>query len=376
MWKFRKYEVGQEIDWDDMSQSFSWIEDMKGVQQDAIWHAEGDVFTHTKMVVETLVNLDAFKALNEQEKHILVTSAIMHDIEKRSCTQEEVIDGKTRIVSPRHAKRGEYTARAILYRDFKVPFEVREQICKLVRLHGLPLWAITKENPTKEVIYASTVVNTEHLALLAQADILGRICTDADDILLKIELFRELCKENDCFGKVYDFKSNYGRFLYFNKEESAPNYEPFDDLICTVNIMCALPGSGKDTYIKKHLNLPILSLDDIRRRHKISPTDKKSNGRVVQMAKEEAKQFLRTKTNFVFNATNITKDMRSKWIQLFTDYNARVKIIYVEVPYLQMLKQNKNREHIVPQKVIEKMIWKLEMPTVLEAHDVEHVVKD
>ncbi len=376
MWKFRKYEVGKEIDWDDMSQSFSWIEDMKGVQQDAIWHAEGDVFTHTKMVVETLVNLDAFKALNEQEKHILVTSAIMHDIEKRSCTQEEVIDGKTRIVSPRHAKKGELTTRNILYRDFKVPFEIREQICKLVRLHGLPLWAITKENPTKEVIYASTVVNTEHLTLLAQADILGRICTDAEDILLKIELFRELCKENDCFGKVYDFKSNYGRFLYFNKEESAPNYKPFDDLICTVTMMCALPGSGKDTYIKKHLNLPILSLDDIRRRHKISPTDKKSNGRVVQMAKEEAKQFLRTKTNFVFNATNITKDMRSKWIQLFTDYNARVKIIYVEVPYLQMLKQNKNREHIVPQKVIDKMIWKLEIPTVLEAHNVEFVVKD
>lgn len=376
IWKFPKYEVDKEFDWDDLAASYNWMADMKGVHQDPIWHAEGDVYTHTKMVVEELIKLPEFQLLSYQDKHILVSAALFHDVEKRSTTREEEVNGQMRTVSPRHAKKGEYTTRAILYQEIETPFKIREQICKLVRLHGLPIWAITKTNPDKEVIYASTVVNTEHLAMLAKADILGRICEDSEEILLKIELFKELCKENNCFGVAKSFKSNYGRFLYFNKKESSPDYLPFDDLICTVTVMCALPGSGKDTFIKQQIDQPELSLDNIRRAHKISPTDKKRNGHVIQMAKEKAKEFLRAKTSFVFNATNITSEMRSRWISLFTDYNARVRIVYIEVPYKTLKKQNKNREHVVPEKVIDKLIGKLEIPTPKEAHDIEFVLNE
>ncbi len=375
MWRFPKYQVDTELDWDDLANSYNWIADMKGVQQDPIWHAEGDVYVHTKMVTEELIKLQNFDSLSEQDKHIILSSALFHDIEKRSTTTEEEIEGQIRIVSPRHAKKGEFTTRQILYTDINTPFQVREQICKLVRLHGLPLWAISKDNPDKEVIYSSTVVNNKLLSLLATADVLGRTCHDQDEILMKIELFKELCKDNQCFTKPKEFKSNYGRFLYFNKEDGYVNYFPFDDLICTVTVMCALPGSGKDTYIKKNLDQPILSLDDIRREHKISPKDKKGNGQVIQLAKEKAKEHLRAKTSFVFNATNITKDMRSRWIGLFTDYNARVKIIYIEVPYKTLLKQNSDREHKVPENIIDKLIGKLEMPDFKEAHEVEYIIE-
>lgn len=376
MWKFPEYEVNKALDWEVLVNKYSWIADMQYVMQDPVWHAEGDVLTHTRMVVEELLELDEFKLLSEQDKHILVTAALFHDVEKRSTTLEETINGKVRIVSPRHAKKGEFTSRDILYKEMNTPFEIREQICKLVRLHGLPIWAISRDNPQKEVIYASTVVNTHLLYLLAKADALGRICEDKDEQLLKIELFKELCTEHDCFGKTKAFKSNYGRFLYFNKTESSPDYEPYDDLICTVTIMCALPGSGKDTFIKRHLDVPVLSLDDIRRANKIAPTDKKNNGRVVQLAKEQARVFLRSKTSFVFNATNITVDMRSRWIGLFLDYNARVKIVYIEVPYKRLLKQNANRNYKVPDNVLAKLIRKLEIPTVREAHEVEYIVSD
>lgn len=376
IWKFPKYEIDKPLDWEDLSNTYKWMSDMRGVPQDPIWHAEGDVYTHTQLVVAALIKLPEFQALPDQDKHILITASLLHDVEKRSTTVEEDLDGKVRIVSPRHAKKGEFTARAILYKEMNTPFEVREQICKLVRLHGLPIWAITKEDPAKEVIYASQLVNTRHLAIFAKADILGRICQDQAELLLKIELFKELCKENDCFGQAKVFQSNYGRFLYFNKDKISPDYDPFDDLICTVIVMCALPGSGKDTYIQQHLNLPILSLDKIRRAHKISPTDKRKNGQVIQLAKEEAKVYLRAKTSFVFNATNITSDMRSKWIRLFTDYKARVKIIYIEVPFKTLKKQNANRVHKVPEKILEKMISKLEIPSPKEAHELELVIKE
>lgn len=237
------------------------------------------------------------------------------------------------------------------------------------------MWAIQKSDPNKEVINASLIVNTEHLSMLAKADILGRECKDQEEILLRIDLFKELCKDNQCFGKPRNFESNYGRYLYLNKTDSSPDYVPFDDLKFDVVMMCALPGSGKDTFLHKNFQFPVLSLDDIRREHKIDPTDKKKNGQVIQLGKEKAKEFMRSKTSFVFNATNITSDMRSKWISLFTGYGARVKIFYIEVPYKILLSQNHNREFKVPEKVITSMIRKLEIPIPKEAHEIHYEIK-
>lgn len=83
---------------------------------------------------------------------------------------------------------------------------------------------------------------------------------------------------------------------------------------------------------------------------------------------------MRAKTSFVFNATNITGDMRGKWISLFTEYGAWVKIVYLEVPYNVLLSQNHNREHKVPEKTLTNMIGKLEIPVPKEAHEVVYEV--
>mgnify|MGYP000719137927 CR=1 FL=1 len=376
MWEFPGYEIEKPIDWDGMTARFGWFADMKGVPQDAQWHAEGDVYTHTKMVVESLTALPEFKVLDAQSKHILVASAMLHDVEKRSTTGHEIIDGIERIVSPGHARKGEFTARVVLYKDIPTPTHIREQIAKLVRLHGLPLWVLEKEAPGKEVMYASQVVNNKHLSMLARADVLGRICVDQEEILYRIDLFDELCREHHCWEQPRVFESNYGRYLFFTREGIAPDYVPFDDLRFDVHMICALPGTGKDTYIQQQLKeLPVLSLDEIRRSLGIDPTDKKGNGRVIQMGKERAKELMRSKTSFVFNATNITPDMRSKWIGLFTEYQARVCITYLEVPYKTLLKQNHQRAYKVPVSAIDKMILKWEVPTVREAHEVAYILK-
>ena len=375
-WEFPYYKVGEPIDWEKLEADFEWLQDMRAIPQDPIWHAEGDVFIHTKMVVEALIALPEFQELEEQEKHILVVSALLHDVEKRSTTTTEKIDGKERIVAPKHAKLGEFTTRTFLYQELITPFEIREQIAKLVRWHGTPLWAIKAEDTRKEVISKSLLVNTKLVAMLAKADVLGRICEDEEDLLLRIALFEELCKEHDCWGKAYKFASDYGRFLFLNRPEIAPDYEPYEDLEFTVYCMAALPGAGKDYYVAQNFDLPVLSLDDIRREHNIDPADKKKQGWVIQMGKEKTKEFMRQKQSFVFNATNINTDRRSKWISLFLEYKARVKIIYLEVPYETLLQQNRNREHQVPESVIEKMLGQLEIPSPQEAHEIEYVVQD
>ena len=87
MWTFPHYTPGKLPDWQALEHRFSWFADMKNVPQDPEWHAEGDVFVHTKMVCEALLQLPEFQALSEQEQHILFTAAMLHDVEKRSTTK-------------------------------------------------------------------------------------------------------------------------------------------------------------------------------------------------------------------------------------------------------------------------------------------------
>ncbi|ULJ60325.1 AAA family ATPase [Wielerella bovis] len=370
MWTFPDYTPHRPIDWAQLTHRYAWLDEMRHVPQDPEWHGEGDVLTHTQMVVDELFRLPEFAELSPQNQHILFTAALLHDVEKRSTTRQEIRDGKTRIVSPRHAQKGELTARQILYRDIATPFAVREQICKLVRLHGLPLWAISKPDPERAVIAASLLVDTRLLAMLARADVLGRICPDKDEILLRIDLFAEMCQELDCWGKPRAFATENARYHYLNQGGSV-DYVPYDDFACEVVMMCALAGSGKDTFIHKHLShLPMISLDDIRRAHKLNPADSHDTAEAVRIGKELAKQYLREKRSFVFNATNLNRDLRSKWTSIFAAYGAKIKIVYLEVPHSQWLAQNKQREHSVPEKVLAQMLDKWEVPSFDEAHEI------
>lgn len=74
--------------------------------------------------------------------------------------------------------------------------------------------------------------------------------------------------------------------------------------------MSGLPGTGKDAYIKQNLSdLPVISLDDLRDEMKIAPED--GPDLVLARAREIAKEDLRAKRPFVWNATNIADFARA-----------------------------------------------------------------
>ena len=134
---------------------------------------------------------------------------------------------------------------------------------------------------------------------------------------------------------------------------------------------------GKDHYIETSgIALPVISLDDIRRKNKLSPTDKSANGWVVQEAKKIARAYLRKGQDFIWNATNITTLMRFQLINLFAGYGARVKVVYVEKDYSVWRKQNREREYPLPESVLDGMLGKLEVPQLTEAHEVEYLVEN
>ena len=65
---------------------------------------------------------------------------------------------------------------------------------------------------------------------------------------------------------------------------------------------------------------------------------------------------------------------RAKQVEMFTQYKASVKIVFLETQWDEMLRRNQGRQDIVPEPVIEDMLEKLVPPDLSEAHGVEWVL--
>jgi hypothetical protein len=59
--RYMKWSITDNKDWSHLEQTFDWVADMKGVPQDKIHHAEGDVATHTQMVLKELQSLQDYQ---------------------------------------------------------------------------------------------------------------------------------------------------------------------------------------------------------------------------------------------------------------------------------------------------------------------------
>lgn len=362
------------FDYEALTQQHDWIANLKDCPQSPIHHAEGDVWIHTKMVVEQLLQNPNFKNYSPQQQSILFVSCLLHDVAKPICTAIHPTTGE--ITSAGHARMGEGVSRRILTQIAPdISLQNREMICQLVRYHGLPLWFFDKKNPEEYVIRASYRADMQLLYEVAMADVLGRECEGKKGLIEKVELFKMFCQELNCWTQPKPFASNHTRFQYFLKEGEgiSPDFPLFDDSRGTVYMMCGVPGSGKDFYIQQHLkHLPVVSLDHIRRELGIGFKD--NQGLVIQTAESECKIHLRKKSDFVFNATNITRQLRQKWIGLFADYKAKIVIVLISLPLKQAILQNREREgeKLLKDKVIEGYFQKFELPDLTECYEIRN----
>ncbi len=345
----------------------AWQTPMVECVQDAQWHAEGDVWTHTKLVCEQLLSLEQWPELTKHQQVVLIFTALFHDSAKPLTSQIDPDTG--RVTSPKHAVKGEHVARRVL-RELDCDLETREEIARLVRFHGRPAFLTEKDDPAREVVTLSWLVENQLLYLFAIADTLGRKTDSMSRPKENLEYWKLLAKEYDCFHQPYAFGNDHARFLYFRERKHRLSYTPHEEYSCVVTMMSGLPGAGKDTWLAKHRDqdTPVVSLDAIRKELGVGPTE--DQGRVVQQAQEQCRELLRKKTSFAFNATNILRQTRQRWINLFHDYRARIELIYVEPKIENVLMQNKLRNSVVPEHVIWKLALKTEPPTWTEGHQV------
>ena len=351
---------------------------MSATPQDPVWHGEGDVWTHTRLVCDALTGMADFRLLPESSRRPLALAALLHDVGKISCTREEM----GRVMTPNHGSVGARMARTLLWMDLglagtKESLETREACCALIRYHSLPLYLYEKDDPLLSARRFASIgelapgASLASLIALAEADVLGRFAPDRERLRDALALARDTASEAGCPDGPYPFRSSVTREKYLNGMKIWPDQEMYDDAAGEVILMSGLPGTGKDTYISERFpDLPVVSLDLIRRRMGVSPRD--DQGRVVQAAREEAREHLRRGRPFVWNATSLTRNRREQ-VALFNDYRFSTRIVYLETPWLENLRRNAERRERVPESVMTAMLEKLEPPQLTEAREVEWV---
>lgn len=341
-----------------------WARAMSRCAQDEGWHAEGDVWTHTQMVCAQLPSLEEWSALTGQERTALLLTALFHDAGKPLTSQVDPATG--RITSPKHAVKGEHLARSVL-RDLGCDLATREEVARLVRFHGRPAFLLEKPEPAHEVVGLSWLVSNRLLYLFALADTRGRATAEMGRPEENLHLWKLVAEEQGCFDRPYPFANDHARFQFYRQDHPNLHYIPHEDHRCTVTMLSGLPGGGKDAWIAAHRpGLPVVSLDDLRAELDVEATD--DQGGVIQAGRERCREHLRAGRSFAFNATNLTRQTRRRWIDLFADYGARIEVVYVEPPLPAILAQNARRPGPVPEQVIRRLAEKCEPPTLAEAH--------
>lgn len=354
--------------WEQLCDWMPVLSPLEHCEQDTIHHAEGDVATHTRMVVSELVGDPKWLDLDDHARFRLFWAAVLHDVGKPDTTK--LVEG--RWTSPNHSRVGSSIARRVL-RDIGIPFETREQICSIIAAHQTPFHLYGKEDKERRAIALSLSLNPSELIMHARADARGRICADPDDLQMRLDLAELEFANLGCLDRPFPFGNDESKVAYFMSEGRNPFYEAHEAYDCNITVMSGLPGSGKDTWIAANRpGVPVVSLDMIREELDVTALD--NQGGVEQAAKERVKEFLRTRTDFVFNTTNITLNMRGKILNLIRDYNrvckAKVTLVYIEPAPKTLLSQNGGRSASVPPAVIDRLVRKLDPPRPWEAHEV------
>lgn len=367
------------ISWRDIEGSAiaPWIAQMKTIPQNPVWHGEGDVWTHTRMVCEELIALPQWRMLDKRKREEVFVAALFHDIGKIACTHME--NGAW--VSPSHSAVGSRMAREILWLKYGACgkpelMKFRETVCSLIRYHSVPLHILEQADTRRYAVKIASMGNLADdfslslLSILAMADMKGRICADRDELLEMVELFRLQAEEYGCSDAPFVFPNSCSEYAYLSGRNIFPDQKLYDDSWGEVIMMSALPGTGKDTWIRSYGNgLAEISLDKLRQLMNISPRD--DQGKVINAAREQAKTHLRKKVPFIWNATDLTPATRGKQIQLFTAYHASVKIVYLETDWEEQMRRNSAREAAVPENEIRRMLRKMSPPACFEAHKVQ-----
>lgn len=279
-------------------------------------------------------------------------------------------------------ERQSRTVRARLWREEGLSgtpeaIAYRETVCALIRYRTAPCLPADRDDPerTLRLIAAAGEKAPEFswrlLCRLAEADAQG---PEAPVLRERIRTAREQAESAGCLDGPYPFPDARTKRAYFAGRTECPGKPYPDDTWGEIILMSGLPGTGKDRWIRENKpDLEMISLDGIRAETGISPAEPQEE--VLRIARERATAFLRERRPFVWNATNLTPEVREERIRLFEQYGARVRIVWLETGWDTRAGRNRGRtrDAVVPEEKVGAMLEGMAPPMPGEARIVDWI---
>lgn len=365
----------------EMAPLFPWMQEMDDCDHDPVHHAEGSPWVHTCMVAAALENRPEFQDISADRQEVVRLAAWLHDVGKPATTIYEPCaeTGRMRVRQPGHAPLGAKIAWQGLIDAGCDPLLARQ-------VHALVFWHMRPSHmadfdPDKlldrivRFDAESAGGSWRELMALTRSDQDGRIALDGRDkhiTLDALEIGLEDASRHlgvDIMEGGLPFLSAASRLRVLRSGAKDIFFAPQEPKGSCVTLMSGLPGSGKDSWLLLNKpGLPVVSMDDIRDRLKITASD--NQGPVLQAAIEEARTYLRAGTDFAWNATCLSRITREKVTRLALDYDARIKAVSIDIPFDSVLQRNRGRTNPVPDAVLRKMAMKREPVMADEAHEI------
>jgi len=368
------------------------LDRLPATEQDALWHAEGNVAVHTDRVLTEAYALAAENALDPEARLTLVLAALLHDVGKPLTTRRSDDASGPRVISPRHADRGRsYLA----YRlpELALPGAVQQAVMALVGHHH-DLSRTLETGTLAAYRRLARQVDLPLLYLLERADLRGRITADQASRLDDLELFRLQAEDYGLWGDDDPYAAwrahvlnalpdappalrdltlqrgmlDHERGLIQTPEEAVSRAYAartgFPELVVT----CGPSGAGKSSWVAERLpDHTVVSLDALRDELAGKRADQSINGQVLQAAKERLRAALRRGGKVVWDATNTRRDFRRVPVGLGFDYGALVTLVVFQPPVSALFARNPARTYSVPPQVLAQQVENAEFPYFPEA---------
>lgn len=172
--KAEKPSIGLQLAWElgIFEHVFPEFKDLQNTEQSPLWHPEGDVWVHTKMVVDECAKLIREKNFDESTNFALMLGALCHDIGKTSTT--EMRDGN--LTSQGHSEAGVEPTLTFLER-INADNETKEKVVKFVEYHLAPVMLFKdggKKGAVRRLARKMHPSNIEELLVVCVADQRGR----------------------------------------------------------------------------------------------------------------------------------------------------------------------------------------------------------
>lgn len=360
------------------------IQRLEATQQNPQYHAEGNVWIHTQMVLAEYQKYAASHDLTENEKTIFYWACLLHDIGKPEVTV--LRDNKW--TSKGHESAGVPIAREILHQQKDISPEQRHQILDLVRWHHIPLKWIDKDRAFLDFQRLATRTDLRMIALMATFDLEGRICEDKEYVRKCYTHFKEniIPKIEITTGDFANIQTRYQMATRSHKnalwnaykihnpvlwEKLLSRPSPTDEnaaFHCIMSI--GVPRCGKTTWLKENyphaLHLAVSGwdldgklLDDLYDRQ-----------RVLTTFNHHISSYYTQHRTIVLDGNNLCHETRQTLVTLVRSLQAKVTMVFFDTPWETVLERNAQTENPISIEKMTEMYNYLRYPHPWEAHEI------